>query len=226
MLVIIGGFWIFWIETQPPGQKLPFQESWTHERALEEALTKNDPLTCERINEAYVLQDFVVSAKQARYNCKVTYAIVKQDVPYCMSLSDARDKINQWSLRDACLQPLAKKLQRPELCDQMPSVKDLDYGQTWLKQCKESAASDVSLLPQGDIAIPTSYKQCSVDSDCVFVAEHCGGCTCGTVINKDFEQKYKDKFDSLCANYSGKYCDLSCRESTAKCIDRICRVSY
>ncbi|MCH7604756.1 hypothetical protein IID24_02100 [Patescibacteria group bacterium] len=227
VLLIIGGFWLFWTETQPPGQKLPLplQQSWTHEKALEEALAQNEPSICERINESYVLQDFVVSAEQARNNCKVAYAIEKQDLSYCMSLSDTRES-NNWSLRDGCLQPLAKKLQRPELCDQMPSVKDPDYGQTWLKQCKEASASDVTLLPEGDIVIPASYKQCSVDSDCVFVAEHCGYCTCGTVINKNFEQTYKNQFESLCTDYSGAYCDLQCRESTAKCLDGICRVSY
>lgn len=226
-LLAFGGFWLFWAETQPPGQKLPFpfQQNWTHEKGLKEALAQNNPSICERINKSYILQDFVVSAKQSRNNCKIAYAIEKQDISYCLSLPDRRE-LNNWSMRDGCLQPLAKIVQRPELCDQMPSVKDLDYGQTWLRQCKEAAASDITLLPEGDIVIPSSYKPCSVDSDCIFVTEHCGYCTCGTAINNNFDKKYKNQFDSLCTGYLGRECDLLCGVSTAKCVEGLCQVSY
>ncbi len=80
----------------------------------------------------------------------------------------------------------------------------------------------ISVSEEGDITISSLYKKCSVDSDCVFVAAHCGYCTCGDVLNKKFQKGYEKKFDSLCRNYAGRQCEIFCPESEARCLDNVC----
>jgi hypothetical protein len=107
------------------------RESWTFERALHAALASDDPELCDRINEEHVIQDMVLSPAHARDDCRVSYAIESEDVPYCLSLSDVGDA-SGWSMRDSCIGALARALNEPELCHELPSRGQSRYGAVWL----------------------------------------------------------------------------------------------
>ena len=80
----------------------------------------------------------------------------------------------------------------------------------------------ISVSGEGEITISSLYKKCGADSDCVFIASHCGYCLCGATLNKKFQEAYEKKFETICQNYSGPQCEISCPKSEAKCVDNVC----
>lgn len=142
-LGVLLGFLLFlsFSSNQPNS---PFGEAdptgWTYQRAFSEAVSNGDPTICERINRDSIFGDIVSPpAEGVRENCKSEYAIEKGDISLCLSLSDERVP-DYMSTRDGCLRFLAAKLHREDLCDLMPAVKDPNWGEIWLRDCKKSAS--------------------------------------------------------------------------------------
>lgn len=139
-VILEGVVWFFSQISFLPGPVLPLPGTGIQEWALEKAIGEKNPDLCDKINKGYIFQDIKISAEEARANCKVSYAITTDDIDYCLSLPAERQEYG-WSLRDGCFQGLAIKLQRPDLCELMPSAKDEEYGDFWLENCKQAAQS-------------------------------------------------------------------------------------
>ena len=133
MLITVAiWLWLFQHEVRLGEKILPFTKTWTYQIALQAALREDNPNICDKINKRYIMQDFGVSPKQAQENCKYTYAIEKNNIDYCLTLS-ITPSIGGVSTRDVCLRELAKKLNRQDFCDLMPSR---DY----ILQCKQNVS--------------------------------------------------------------------------------------
>ncbi|MBI4095082.1 MAG: hypothetical protein HY435_02740 [Candidatus Liptonbacteria bacterium] len=132
VIIIAAVLWIYQTEVRP-GEKInPFARTWDIHAALSAALQENNPKICDKINKGHVIQDYGVSPKQAREECKYTYVIVKGDLDYCLTLSST-SPLGAVSTRDVCVRELALKLNDSELCDLMPST---DY----ISLCKQTIA--------------------------------------------------------------------------------------
>lgn len=128
-----------------PGPTLPLPGTITpgtitYEWAREKAIEEGNPAFCEEINKGYILEDLMIPPEEARADCKISYAVMTDDIDYCLSLP-AEQQEYDWSLRDICLQGLAIKLQRPDLCELMPGANDEEYGDFWFENCKRAAQS-------------------------------------------------------------------------------------
>lgn len=76
-------------------------------------------------------------------------------------------------------------------------------------------------------------KSCVADSDCVIVTTDCSECSsCGTPVNKIYQQKYANEYFSICQNYTGPMCGgpnmgaiAPCATPYARCISNYCSLS-
>lgn len=95
------------------------------------------------------------------------------------------------------------------------------------KQTVYHTQSDTEFaLRDGIVSFPTRLQQCVSDSDCVVVANHCGGCSCGDEISNKQITRYHEQFSALCGIYFDREqivtCDIYCKPRGAKCIEGIC----
>ncbi|MEK6984577.1 MAG: hypothetical protein AABX33_08430 [Nanoarchaeota archaeon] len=67
-------------------------------------------------------------------------------------------------------------------------------------------------------------RDCSFDSDCVYISTHCGDCE-GDVVNKVREKRLNLFAVYICRNYKGPECDLDYRPVyDIKCVNQECRL--
>lgn len=66
------------------------------------------------------------------------------------------------------------------------------------------------------------YAYCNDASDCEDVYTHCGGCECGTPINKKYIPEVRQSTSLHCANYQGNICQMGCFKTIMKCENNKC----
>ena len=71
------------------------------------------------------------------------------------------------------------------------------------------------------ITVSDQEEACASDSDCLVVADDCGGCSCGLAVNKSFQDKFIKQREQQCKNFNFG-CDSSCMPMGAVCKDSRC----
>lgn len=73
------------------------------------------------------------------------------------------------------------------------------------------------------LLVPDNDRHCQNDSDCASIPTHCGGCTCGTAIDRRWEGHYQEALRFLCEGKEGPVCDMHCPQQLPRCIDGRCQ---
>ena len=77
---------------------------------------------------------------------------------------------------------------------------------------------------QSKVSVQIAEQSCRANQDCTKVNTECS-CGCGSSVNKTYENKYKQLYESTCANYKGPICDIYCDNLVSKCINGKCTLS-
>jgi hypothetical protein len=72
------------------------------------------------------------------------------------------------------------------------------------------------------ITIDPGDQRCTQDAECILTQTHCGGCSCGTPINRVAGEKYQELFETRCSGYVGPHCDIHCPERQLRCLEGRC----
>lgn len=99
----------------------------------------------------------------------------------------------------------------------------------WLSSVPGCARSSAN-APGGAVPTPRAYsikidpgdQECAHDTECTLVQDHCGGCSCGTPINRAAEAKVQRRFKDLCEGFYGPQCEIHCPERTLRCREGTC----
>ena len=75
-----------------------------------------------------------------------------------------------------------------------------------------------------NVRVPDNDRACQDDGDCVIVSDHCGGCTCGTAVNRRWQAHYEDAIRRVCAGHQGPVCDRHCPQQAARCVTARCEL--
>src|SRR3989338_3540803 len=150
----------------------PF-EVWPFERGLKEAVLNRNPDYCNKINQEIDSIDYKLPLIYAQTRCQAQYAVETNALEYCLSLSDAAfSGSGSYSQRDLCLQDLARKWERPDLCDLMP-VKNRDNGPLLVEGCVVEAKGKIK-----NIAVLKDDQSCFSKFDCVAASIDCSHFGC------------------------------------------------
>ncbi len=79
--------------------------------------------------------------------------------------------------------------------------------------------------PPGPIAISPEDLACTTDADCAPVTTTCGGCDCGSAVNRTNLPKYEELRRALCERQRGPECVLECLPPTPRCYAGRCFLS-
>jgi len=127
------------------------KQASTYDDALRWAIQEKNPRRCDQITARRIIQDYGVSAQEAREQCHAAFAVETSDVRYCLSLRDRpKDTPNLITPRDVCLRELARKLRREDLCQLMPSVKNTPDGPSYMAMCKRGVQEGPKTGPESD----------------------------------------------------------------------------
>ena len=74
------------------------------------------------------------------------------------------------------------------------------------------------------LLVPDNDRRCRQDADCVLLSTHCGDCTCGTAINRDWEAHYQEAGRARCEGYQGPVCDMYCPQQVPRCVGSRCEL--
>ena len=87
-----------------------------------------------------------------------------------------------------------------------------------------AARSGEALPPHAmdGVQIDAVDRQCTRDTECTLFQTHCGGCSCGTPINRAAEATYQRRHRKLCEGFRGAHCEINCPQPTLRCVAQQC----
>jgi hypothetical protein len=92
--------------------------------------------------------------------------------------------------------------------------------------CARSSANTpggaVTTPREHSIKIDPGDQECTQDTECILIQTHCGGCSCGTPINRAAEAKVQRRFKDLCEGFYGPHCEIHCPERQFRCLEGTC----
>ena len=77
---------------------------------------------------------------------------------------------------------------------------------------------------EGRLLVPDVDRSCHVDGDCAHLSTHCGGCSCGSAINRAWLPHYEEAGRVLCEGYDGPVCDIHCPQQVPHCVASHCEL--
>ncbi len=90
---------------------------------------------------------------------------------------------------------------------------------------EENLRAKTATPPVWSLEVAPEDQTCNVDSDCVIVSTGCSSCECGSPANRTAEQRYIERYKTMCMDYHGGVCDYVCPTPYARCLDHRCTLS-
>ena len=79
--------------------------------------------------------------------------------------------------------------------------------------------------PSPELDINPADQTCKTHTDCVVIPGKCDQCECGLVVNSAHEERYRQAFEELCAEFSGAQCKFHCATPHPACEKGKCVLS-